>query len=191
VRRLLAAILFVSPAPAIATCIAGGTPSYQDITYIRVRQYSLVGILHPRYEFEAISVSAAGSQPARATASLSAHRAVPYFGNFVAMNPKQSFDDVAAVLERSRFFDMRMAAPKCCVIDGPEDSITVIRCNVTTTLATVSEGGLANLEDAQSKVFLRLEDLTAPDDLRREMGNADARPGLGRSYCSPRLFTVA
>jgi len=74
------------------------------------------------------------------------------------MNPKQSFDDVAAVLERSRFFDMRMAAPKCCVIDGPEDSITVIRCNVTTTLATVSEGGLANLEDAQSKVFLRLED---------------------------------
>ncbi len=157
-KRLLAAILFLSPAPAIANCTAGATPSYHDITYIRVRQYSLVGILHPRYEFEAVSAPPAGSRPARVTASLSARRAVPYFGNFVATNPKQGFDDVAAVLERSRFFDMRMTVPKCCVIDGPEDSITVIRCNVTTTLATASEGGSANLDDAQGKAFLRLED---------------------------------
>ena len=92
--------VFLAPAPALANCMAGGTPSYHDITYIRVRQYSLVGILHPRYEFEAISVPPAGSRSARVTASLSAHRAVPYFGNFVAMNPKQDFDDVAGVLER-------------------------------------------------------------------------------------------
>ncbi len=157
-RRLLAAILFLVPAPATANCLAGGTPSYQDITYIRVTQYSLVGILHPRYEFEAIGVPPAGSRPARVTASLSARRAVPFFGNYVAMNPKQGFDDVAAVLERNRFLDMRMTAAKCCVIDGPEDSITVIRCNVTTTLAAVSQGGAANLEDAQGKAFLRLED---------------------------------
>ena len=157
--------------------MAGGTSSYQDITYIRVRQYSLVGILHPRYEFEAIGVPAAGSRPARVTASLSAHRAVPYFGNFVAMNSKQGFDDVAAVLERSRFFDMRMTAAKCCVIDGPEDSITVIRCNVTTTLATASEGGSANLDDAQGKAFLQLEDRLRQTIFTKKWATSTPSPG--------------
>jgi hypothetical protein len=146
------------PVPVMANCAPGGNPSYQDITYIQVKQFSLVGVSHPSYDFQATSFAPTGLQPARVDASLSARRAVPFFGNFVAVNPKQSFDDVAAVLEQSHFFDMRMTVPKCCVIDGPEDSITVIRCNVTTTLATVSKGGSANLEDAQGTKFLHVED---------------------------------
>jgi hypothetical protein len=154
---LLVAIAFLLPAPAVANCAAGATPSYQDITYVNVRLYSLVGATHPRFEFKGRDLPPQGSFKGFAQSSLNARRAVPFAGSFVAVNPHQAFGAVVTVLEQNHFFDMRMTAPTCCIIDGPEDVVTAIRCGVTTTLSTASEGGTADLEDAQGRAFLQLE----------------------------------
>lgn len=155
---LLLAVALLVPVPAAASCAAGGVPSYQDITYVKVRLYSLVGILHPFFEYEGRIVPPRGSYKAFADGTLDARRAVPYVGKFVAVEPHQTFDAVVAVLAQNHFFEMRLTAPACCLIDGPEDAVTAIRCGVTTTLATATAGGTADLGDAQGKAFLRLED---------------------------------
>lgn len=155
---LLLAIMFLVPVAAAARCAAGGVPSYRDITYVNVRLYSLVGILHPFFEYEGKIVPPRGSRSAFADGSLDARRAVPYVGKFVALQPHQTFDAVVAVLAQNHFFDMRMTAPACCVIDEPEDAVTAIRCGVTTTLGTASAGGTVDLDDAQGKAFIRLEE---------------------------------
>ena len=156
--RLLAVIAVLLPAPVMANCGSGGALTYSDVTYVDVRQYSLVGVLHPYFEFEATAIPQTASFKGRVAASLNARRAVPYFGSFVAADPQHAFDDVVGVLERNHFFEMGLTAPYCCYLDGPEDAVTVVRCGVKTTLATVSEGGEVRLDDAAAKAFFRLED---------------------------------
>lgn len=74
----------------------------------------------------------------------------------------QSLGDAVAILERHRFFQMRLNPARALYIDGPEDEIIAARCGVTTTLGTIGRGGEAELNDDQGKAFVKLE-----DDLRR------------------------
>ncbi len=151
---LFAAAALLIPAPVVASCLPGGVPSYGDVSYVYVRQYSLTGIRYPSFEFEAT----AARRKAAPTVSLVARRAVPFIGSFVAVDPERTLGDIVAVLERGKYFDMHLTAPFCCYLDGPEDVVTVVRCGVKTSLATITEGGEANLDDAQGKAFFRLED---------------------------------
>jgi hypothetical protein len=155
--RLLVAIAALLPVPVMAECAPGGIPSYRDITYVYVRQYSLVGIRHPYFEFEATAIPQRPGFKGRTEASLNAKRAVPYRGSFVAVDPQRAFDHALAVLEQKHFYDMHLT-PGCCYIDGPEDVVTVVRCGVKTSLATISEGGQLRLDDAAGKAFFQLED---------------------------------
>jgi hypothetical protein len=142
----------------MADCAAGAAPSYGDITYVAVGQSSLTGMSHPWFAFEGTRRPRFGSHKESADVSLTARRAVPFLGNFVAEEPQQAFSAIVAVLERRRFFDMRMTAPYCCYIDGPEDGVTVVRCGVTTTLGTIGKGGEVRLDDARGEAFFGLED---------------------------------
>jgi hypothetical protein len=161
VPRLLVAFAVLLPVPVMADCSPGGTPSYRDITYVYVRQYSLVGILHPYFEFEATAIPQNSGFKGRTQASLNAKHAVPYRGSFVAVDPQRAFDHAVAVLDQEHFYALHLT-PHCCYLDGPEDVVTVVRCGVKTSLATISEGGQVRLDDAAGKAFLQLE-----DDLRK------------------------
>lgn len=88
--------------------------------------------------------------------TLSAKRAVKLHGDFVAADPQRTFAGVLAVLERNRFFEMRLTPVSPRYLDGPEDAVTVVRCGVTTTLGTVAPGGQVDLDDAQAKAFFSL-----------------------------------
>jgi hypothetical protein len=159
--RLLVATAVLLPVRVMADCAPGGILSYRDITYVYVRQYHLVGIPAPYFEFEATAIPQNSGFEGRTQASLNAKRPVPYRGNAVAADPQRVFDDAVTVLERNHFYAMRLT-PHCCYIDGPEDVVTVVRCGVKTSLTTISEGGQVRLDDAAGKAFLQLE-----DDLRK------------------------
>lgn len=133
-------------------------PSYQDIRYAKIVQYSLTGTGWPRYAYEAVTYPQIGAVAGRTVVTLSAKRAVKLHGGFVAADPQRSFSDVLAVLERDRFFEMRLSPTKVRYIDAPEDVVTVVRCGVTTSLGTIAQGGAeVGLDDAQGKAFFSLE----------------------------------
>ncbi len=159
IRALALAVCFL-PAPAAAACGYAAPPSYQDITYVSVSQYSLVGQLHPRFQYEALLTPRSPDPGRRAVASLKATRGVKYTGTFVAVDAQHGLREVVATLERDHFFDLRLtpAPATTFYMDGPEDRITVLRCGVTTTLGTVASGGQVELNDAQGRAFTGLED---------------------------------
>lgn len=124
---------------------------------MKIAQGSLTGADWPRYSYEAVTYPQRGAYAGRTDVTLSAKRAVKLHGDFVAADPQRSFAGVLAVLERDRFFEMRLSPTKVMYIDGPEDVVTVVRCGVTMTLGTIPLGGEVALNDAQAKAFFSLE----------------------------------
>jgi hypothetical protein len=164
---LLALILWLAPISAPASCGAGAPPAYEDIRYVDVSQSSLTGLLHPWFEYEALLVPAHGSVQARANASLSAKRAVKLVGHFEAATPLRTFADVVGVLKADNFFAVQLTPTTEGYIDGPEDSVTVVRCGITWGLGTIGSGGFVMLNDTQGRAFFKLE-----DDLRNAIFSA-------------------
>ncbi|MBV8373116.1 MAG: hypothetical protein JOY69_07625 [Candidatus Eremiobacteraeota bacterium] len=156
--RVLFALLYVLPIPVAATCEPGAAPSYGDITYIKISQFSLTGIRHPSFHYEATVIPSFGVRKGYATATLIADREVKFQGSFVAVDARRTFSDTVAVLERDGYFNLRLNPSSTLYIDGPEDAITAARCGISTTLGTVSMGGEIDLNDAQFQRFLQLED---------------------------------
>ncbi len=148
----IAAAIVVCPLAARASCDTAAPPAYEDITYIKVSQYALVGQQHPWYTYEAAYYIAGH----HANVSLNAHRAVGIIGSFVSTKPLDSFKNVVQALERDRSFAMRLRPAASLYLDGPEDSVTVSRCGVTTTLSSVTSSQELNLDDAQGKAFFAL-----------------------------------
>lgn len=145
-------IVLICQLAARASCDTGALPAYEDITYVKVAQYSLVGQQYPWYTYEAAYYN---GQP-HAAVSLDAHRAVGMKGSFVPAAPVDSFNNVVHVLEKDRFFAMRLRPAVTLYVDGPEDSVTVARCGVTTTLSSVPSSEELNLDDPQGKAFFAL-----------------------------------
>jgi hypothetical protein len=123
---------------------------------VKIIQFSLTGPDRPRYTYEA-EFFPRGVHPARIEANLSAKQAVKLRGDFVAADPQRSLAGVQDVLERDRFFEMRLSPTDTRYLDGPEDVVTVVRCGVTTTLSTIPQGGEVGLDDVQAKAFFSLE----------------------------------
>lgn len=145
-------IILTSPLEARASCDTGAPPVYEDVTYIKVSQFALVGQQHPWYTYEAVYYSAGR----HANVSLGAHRAVGMMGSFVSTAPLDSFRNIVQVLKRDGFFAMRLQPAAALYLDGPEDSVTVTRCGVTTTLSSVTSSQELRLDDAQGKAFFAL-----------------------------------
>jgi hypothetical protein len=144
--------------PALASCDAGGLLSYGDVTYVKVVQDSLVGQQHPSYTYEGAYYRFGQNGP-HANVSLDARRATKIRGTFVAVKPMAAFTAIVAVLRGDDFFKMRLRPTKALYLDGPEDSVTVSACGMTTTLSTNPDlgGDEMDLNDAQAEAFFRLE----------------------------------
>ena len=153
-----AAIALICPLGARASCDTGAPPAYEDITYVKVAQFALVGQQHPRYIVEAAYFDVAR----HFDVSMDARQAVGITGSFVAVAPLDAFQNIVRVLKQSNFFAMRLHPTTALHLDGPEDSVTVTRCGVSTTLATTAPAAELNLEDAQGEsLFVLLADLRA------------------------------
>lgn len=148
--------MLLEPLPANGACTSGSPPSYEDVTYVKVAQYSLVGQQWPSYTYEG-AYYRFGQHGPHASVTLEARRAAKIRGTYVAVDPMRSFAAIVAVLEKDDFFTLRLQPTKSLYIDGPEDAITVSRCGVTETLGTAAGSDEMDLQDAQAKVFFAVE----------------------------------
>jgi hypothetical protein len=130
-----------------------GLPTYDDITYIKVTQFSLVASHWYTYE----SYYQTSTDGLRVSVSLESRDAPLPKGQYVAVHPTDAFRSVADILKASQFFDMHLALTKTPYIDGPEDEITVERCGVTTTLGTISRTERLDFNAPPAKQFFALE----------------------------------
>jgi len=146
---------------ASASCDSGAPPSYDDVSYIRIAIYSLVGQLHPWFTYEGSFERSLGAlgDPNRdhADVTLVARRATKFSGQFEADDPISSFRGLVDVLSRDDFFNMRLHRASGYYLDGPEDEILVARCGVETILTTLPYGSAADLDDNQGRALFRLE----------------------------------
>lgn len=145
------------PAGVSASCAPNAPPSYDDITYVKITQYALVGQAYPWYTYESILYRPARPSQERADVSLVARHATKFAGTFVAVDPIRVFSNIVGVLKRDRFFDMRLNPAKVLYLDGPEDEITVALCGIDWTLGTTPRGAEVDLSDAQGQAFFALE----------------------------------
>jgi hypothetical protein len=163
---LLTALL---PVAAWGSCAAGSPPSYDDVTYVSVKQFALAGQLHPWYSYEG-TLYRGSAGPQRARVSLVAHHGLPrdIRGNeLVAVDPPATFAAIVQALKANRFFDLRLTPARTPYLDGPEDAVTVSRCAVSTTLGTIPYGTEFDLADGQARSFFALE-----ADVRAAIGAA-------------------
>jgi len=157
-KRILQVFVFVAvtmPHVANASCDNGAPPSYDDVNYVRVAIYSLVGQLHPWFTYEGWSTHVGDSD--HSTATLVAHRATRFRGQWEAVDSKSSFQNVIDILKRNSFFEMRLHQSNASHLDGPEDEILVGHCGVETMLTTLPSGGNPDLNDNQGQALFHLE----------------------------------
>jgi hypothetical protein len=144
---------------AAASCLPGATPSYDDIRYVAVQQYSLTA-QRPRYAYEARYTPSGSGTPPYAFATLKATRNVPITGDFVAAKPAAVYASSIAILRSAQFFDIRLSTPaagQSRYIDGPEDTVTVVACGIRWALGTANTGDSIDIGNAQARQFFKLE----------------------------------
>jgi hypothetical protein len=86
---------------ASASCDDRSSPSYDDISYIKFSEYSLVGQLHPWFTFEGTAYRQ--SDKPRVIATLNRRRATTFIGTYQALTPDQAFRSVVEVLRNLDF----------------------------------------------------------------------------------------
>jgi hypothetical protein len=159
VRFFVAAVCFalLCPLEATASCAPGAPPSYADITYVKFVEYSLVAMHRPAFTFTAVRWLYKRIPP-KTYAALEKTRATLPSAPSAAVNPEAALAAAVNVLRQHDFFAMHLSPMPATSLDGPEDSITVARCGVFTTISTISNSDEVNLDDAQAKSFFALED---------------------------------
>ena len=155
----LAAILSLTlstPLRASASCAAGATPSWDDVSSVEIVQFSLVGG-RPAYRFSARRYLYARSGPAT-YASLSKGRASASGAAMRAADPATVLAAVVHVLQRHDFFAMHLQPTQNLYLDGPEDTIAVYRCGVETAISTIGKSDELEMSGPQAQAFFALED---------------------------------
>lgn len=155
----LATVLWLTlsmPLHASASCAAGAKPSYDDVTYLKIVQYSLVGG-RPAYTFSARRYVYARGGPAT-YASLLNGRTNASAAAMRAADPNGAFAAVVHVLQRHDFFDMHLQPTQDRYLDGPEDTIAVGRCGVETALSTIAQSDELDMSGPQAQALFALED---------------------------------
>jgi hypothetical protein len=129
---LIVAALVLLPICARAGCGPGETPTYQDIQFVEVKRYALVGSQHPRFT---ATFDQRYSGPAKRDlvyAMLYSGSKMPIAGTFVLDNAA-TLAPLQRVLEKDRFYQLKLTPTSTHMyLDGPEDSIKVTRCGVAT-----------------------------------------------------------
>ena len=153
--QILVLLVAAAPGVANASCDTGARPSYDEVSYVRISIYSLVGQLHPWFTYEGWSTRIGGSD--RSAATLDAKRATRFTGQWEALDPKSSFSNVVDVLKRDSFFAMRLHQSDYYHLDGPEDEIVAGHCGVETILTTLGSGRNSDLNDDQGRALFWFE----------------------------------
>jgi hypothetical protein len=151
------ALLVFAPATAYAACGSTAALTYDDVTYVRFTQFALVGQTHPWFTYESTFYRDTPTRGTYASATVDAKRATKFIGVYAAVDALATSEAILHVLQHHAFFQLRLSTTNKLYLDGPEDSITVVRCGVTTTLSTTPYGSEIDLSDANAKAFFDLE----------------------------------
>ncbi|MGC8485836.1 MAG: hypothetical protein ACP5O6_09415 [Candidatus Baltobacteraceae bacterium] len=117
-----------------ANCAIGGARRYRDISGISVRRTGLTDIGDPKYRFSVDKNGFVAFDGAEKT---------PIVGNYDGRDGRQLLLRLVAILRNRSFFEMSLRTSRKIYIDGPEDSISVLRCGVVTTISTVGSRSVA------------------------------------------------
>jgi hypothetical protein len=147
---------------AIAGCAPGETPTYDDIRSIYVDRHALVPASHPQFTAHFVmSVSRnreTGVVTDDAFTGRLDSRNVPLKGSFIESDP-HTFSILRATLKKHDFYALRLTpATKVILLDGPEDTITVIRCGVATSIGYFSAGEFVDPQNGQLEALRALLD---------------------------------
>jgi hypothetical protein len=146
------------PHAAVASCLPGTTPAYDDISDVAVAQYEFPVARWPIYTFTATYYPGVASRPEHADARLDAKRNVPKQGKFTAADPLRAFRTSVDILRSAGFFRMRLTPVSARYIDGPTDSIAVVACGIEWSLGNLQQGSEFDLQDDNGRRFQKLED---------------------------------
>lgn len=149
---------------ARASCAPDGTPDASDITYVHVRQYPFPVPREPAFDVAVLRRTVLrpnGDALHGTSARLIALRTEPVpRGNYVlAGDAAALLRDLAATLERADYTTIRFSPATRMLLEGPNDTVTVQRCGVTTIISTNPDPLVAQTySDANGKRFLDLVD---------------------------------
>ena len=130
---ILAAVTLL-PICARAGCGPGERPTYQDIQSVIVKRFALVGHDYPRFTASFDQRYFGPAKRELVLASLDSDRRMPIAGNFTLEN-SATLAPLQHVLENDRYYELKLTPTNAHLyLDGPEDTIEVTRCSVTTTL---------------------------------------------------------
>lgn len=160
---MLGAIIAV-PFRGSAACEMGGRLDTGDVTSVQIRRSTFPLGIGPQYGVSAQRQlrSVGGGTRYIASATLSTYSAQPLpRGPYVLGSSDDAETLLRALadeLQRSDFFSMRLTPLNAWPIDVPSESVSVLRCGVRTTLATVGESIPWRRADENGKRFVALID---------------------------------
>ena len=151
VCALLAVLL---PSSVLADCAPGSIPMYSDIESVAVRRCGVVG---PMYRFIASDTGFIWFNGIARTSVL---------GSYSGGDGKTLLKTLIELLQRYDFYAMRLRRTPVFYLDGPCETIEVMRCGVATAIGGLGVDLLpfeADVEDPQTSRFnALLNELQAP-----------------------------
>jgi hypothetical protein len=124
--------------------VPGRAPTYKDIDGVAVRRCGVVGF---NYQFWA-----------RSNGWIFFHGQfnTPVNGYYDGHDGQALFESVVKILQEQDFFSLRLRASPTLYVDGPCETVEVMRCGVVTALGGLGVDMLpweADLKDAQTARF--------------------------------------
>jgi hypothetical protein len=140
----LVCLALASPVEALASCAPGGTPTYKDIEGIAVRRCGMVGFIYQVLARNDGFIFFRGQFNA------------PVNGYYDGHNGQALFESLLKILQERDFFSLRLRESPTFYIDGPCETVEIMRCGVVTAVGGLGVDMLAreaDLKDAQTARF--------------------------------------
>jgi hypothetical protein len=169
IRTTLAAALVAmasaTPAAAIASCEPGGAPDAGDITAVFAQHHGFPVSREPEFRLSVSGSPHYDAKLRRMTTELKVQltalglRPVPRGVYALDGDPAALLSTLASTIERADFFTLRFTPTDRMYLEGPSDSVAVVRCGVRTIVSTIPEPfEWLNLCDANARRFFALID---------------------------------
>ena len=154
---------------ACATCLDGGTPTYDDVSYISVGRFTMIAPQTRQFSATLNRIRWVPENPDKQNTLYSGwlrqrddKPLKPGFYSFENAKAQTLFEKLLDEIQRSDFYSLHLTPYKGHYVDGPYDGITVGRCGVLTTLTFAplgtSDTEVPDGDDAHAKRFSTLLD---------------------------------
>jgi hypothetical protein len=170
-RHALAAfvLLLLSMPEAYASCLDGGTPTYDDVSYISVGRFTIIAPQTRQFSATLNRIRWAPESPDKQgtffTGWLRQRDDKPLktgFYSIESMKAQTLFAKLLEEIQSAEFYSLHLTPYKGHYVDGPYDGITVGRCGVLTTLTFAplgtSDTEVPDGDDAHAKRLSALLD---------------------------------